>query len=63
WLNPLLRYEGYAPKSLGAQAILPHVDEFRAVHNLESLSELADALSRPLQRRREGVGSWLEMIA
>jgi len=63
WLNPLLRYEGYAPKSLGAQAILPHVDEFRPVHNLESLSDLAEALSRPLGRRREGVGEWLEMIA
>jgi hypothetical protein len=62
WLNPLLRYQGYAPKSQGARAILPHVDEFRPVHNLDSLSELADALSRPIARRGEGVGSWLEMI-
>ena len=38
WLNPLLRYEGFAPKSLGMRAILPHVDEFRPVHNLESLT-------------------------
>ena len=29
WLNPLLRYEGFEPKSLGVRAILPHVDEFR----------------------------------
>lgn len=62
WLNPLLRYAGYAPKSLGAKAIMPHVDEFRPVHNLESLSELADALSRPPDSRQEGVGQWLEMI-
>ena len=47
WLNPLLRYEGFAPKSSGIRAILPHVDEFRPAHNLASLLELADALRRP----------------
>ncbi len=47
WLNPLLRYDGFAPKSLGVRAILPHVDEFRPAHNLDSLVALADALSRP----------------
>jgi uncharacterized protein with von Willebrand factor type A (vWA) domain len=44
WLNPLLRFEGFAPKSLGVRAILPHVDEFRSVHSLNNLRELADAL-------------------
>jgi len=47
WLNPLLRYEGFAPKSMGVRAILPHVDEFRPAHNLDSLLRLADALSQP----------------
>ena len=47
WLNPLLRYEGFEPKSQGIRAILPHVDEFRPVHNLSSLDSLADALSAP----------------
>lgn len=46
WLNPLLRYEGFQPKSLGIRAMLPHVDEFRPVHNLASLRELVAALSR-----------------
>lgn len=45
WLNPLLRYEGFAPKSAGVRAILPHVDDFRPVHNLESLDKLAKALA------------------
>ena len=61
WLNPLLRYEGFAPKSLGMRAILPHVDEFRSVHNLESLAELVAALSRPGPRRpgiAAGTGPW-----
>ena len=44
WLNPLLRYGGYEPKSQGNKAMLPHVDEFRPVHNLESLSGLIEAL-------------------
>ncbi|MEQ9607853.1 MAG: VWA domain-containing protein [Kiloniellaceae bacterium] len=58
WLNPLLRYEGYQPKSLGAKALIPHVDDFRTVHNLESLGDLAAAISRPAARRAEGMTQW-----
>lgn len=47
WLNPLLRYEKFEPKSLGIRAILPYVDEFRPVHNLNALADLAQALSGP----------------
>jgi uncharacterized protein len=47
WLNPLLRWQFYEPKAMGARAILPYVDEFRPVHNLESLADLAEALSKP----------------
>jgi uncharacterized protein len=54
WLNPLLRYEGFQPKSRGVRAMLPHVDDFRTVHNLASLAELAETLSRPAPRREEG---------
>ncbi|HXZ03106.1 MAG TPA: VWA domain-containing protein [Stellaceae bacterium] len=60
WLNPLLRYEGFAPKSLGMKAILPHVDEFRPVHSLESLEELVVALTRPGPRRLEAAAAWRE---
>jgi uncharacterized protein with von Willebrand factor type A (vWA) domain len=54
WLNPLLRWEGFEPKSIGIRTILPHVDEFRPVHNLASLGDLAEALGRPVPRREEG---------
>ncbi len=54
WLNPLLRYAEFEPKSLGVAAILPHVDEFRPVHNIESLSDLAAALATETPRRMEG---------
>jgi hypothetical protein len=60
WLNPLLRYEGFAPKSLGMRAILPHVDEFRPVHNLDSIAELVKALSKPGPRRLEAASAWRE---
>ena len=47
WLNPLLRWEGFAPRARGIRAILPHVDTFRACHNLASLEDLGAALARP----------------
>jgi len=46
WLNPLLRWDGFAPKAAGIRAMLPHVDSFRAGHNVASLMDLAEALSR-----------------
>ncbi len=61
WLNPLLRYEAFAPKSLGMRAILPHVDEFRPVHNLASLKELVNALSRSGERRLEAAAAWRDV--
>jgi len=63
WLNPLLRFEGYEPKAQGAQAMLPHVDDFRTVHNLDSLDALGRALSRPGQRRLEAQHSYRAVIA
>jgi uncharacterized protein with von Willebrand factor type A (vWA) domain len=52
WLNPLLRYGNFAPKARGVRAILPHVDELRPVHNLNSLDQLARALQSPAPARR-----------
>jgi len=51
WLNPLLRWDGFQPKSSGIRAMLPHVDEFRTVHSLDSLRALVDLLSRPVPPR------------
>ncbi|MCY4480458.1 MAG: VWA domain-containing protein, partial [Rhodospirillales bacterium] len=47
WLNPLLRYEGFKPEAGGVRTILPHIDEFRPVHNIASLMDIAAALSEP----------------
>jgi hypothetical protein len=55
WLNPLLRWDGFEAKPTGIRIMLPHVDEFRPMHNLTSLNDLALALSMPAARRQEGV--------
>ncbi len=47
WLNPLLRWAEFAPKAAGIRAMLPHVDSFRAGHNIASLAGLAEALCNP----------------
>ena len=52
WLNPLLRYEAFEPKSAGIRAMLPHVDDFRPVHNLDSLADLVAALGERSPVRR-----------
>ncbi|HQT75359.1 MAG TPA: VWA domain-containing protein [Acidiphilium sp.] len=58
WLNPLLRYDGFAPKSQGARAMLPYVDEFRPVHNLASLRSLVQALSGEAPPRLQAAALW-----
>jgi len=47
WLNPLLRWTGFAPKAAGIRAMLPHVDSFRAGHSIASLQALGAAISDP----------------
>jgi uncharacterized protein len=47
WMNPLLRFDGFSARARGVRAMLPHVDEFRPVHSLESMDELCRALSAP----------------
>lgn len=54
WMNPLLRFDSFQPKARGIRAILPHVDEFLPVHNLQSLQDLSEALGRLDQPRRFG---------
>lgn len=51
WLNPLLRFDGYAPLAQGAQRLHRHADAMLAVHNLSRLEDLAGALSQLLTQR------------
>jgi uncharacterized protein with von Willebrand factor type A (vWA) domain len=45
WLNPLLRFVRFEPRAAGIRAMLPHVDGFLPVHNLESLDQLLEVLA------------------
>lgn len=48
WLNPLLRFEGYAPLARGAAVLHRHAHAMLAVHNLSKLQDLAASLARLL---------------
>jgi hypothetical protein len=50
WLNPLLRFDGFEARARGVKAMLPHVDEFRPVHNLNALSDLCASLDKATTR-------------
>ncbi len=50
WLNPLLRFDGFEARARGVRAMLPHVDEFRAVHNLDALADLCASLDKSTTR-------------
>ena len=57
WLNPLLRYERFEAKPAGVRAMLPYVDRFLPVHNLQSLTQMAKALNEPLREPLRRAGS------
>ena len=46
WLNPLLRFDGYAPLARGAGVLHQRAHGMLAVHNLEKLEDLAASLAR-----------------
>jgi uncharacterized protein len=53
WLNPLLRFDGFEARARGVRAMLPYVDEFRPVHNLNALSDLCAAIGRARSRETD----------
>ncbi|HEY7386350.1 MAG TPA: VWA domain-containing protein [Beijerinckiaceae bacterium] len=58
WLNPLLRFDAFEARAAGIRAMLPHVHDFRPIHNLGSMEELCETLSA--QRPPRGsAAAWL----
>jgi uncharacterized protein len=49
WLNPLMRYEGYAPTARAASVLHEEAHAMLAVHNINSLQALAASLARALK--------------
>src|SRR4051794_33076966 len=62
WLNPLLRFSGFEAKARGIRVMLPHVDELRAIHNLDSMKQLCNALSGAGGRDTDPK-TWLSRVA
>src|SRR5574337_1841884 len=62
WVNPLLRFDGFSAKAQGVRAMLPHVDDFRPIHNLASMADLCKALAGGSNRSRDPK-SWLRQSA
>jgi uncharacterized protein with von Willebrand factor type A (vWA) domain len=60
WLNPLLRFDGFEARARGVRAMLPHVDEFRPVHNLEALSDLCASLAAG-RTRESDPRRWMDL--
>ncbi len=46
WLNPLLRFDGYAPSARGAAELFKAADGMLAVHNVQRLQELAGGIAK-----------------
>jgi len=61
WLNPLLRFEGFEARARGIKAMLPHVDEMRPIHNLESMAGLVAALEH--RGASADPKAWLRQVA
>jgi uncharacterized protein len=62
WLNPLLRFDGFEARARGIKTMLPNVDEFRPIHNLESMAALVGALQHGGQRAGDPK-VWMQKVA
>ena len=67
WLNPLLRFSGFEAKAKGIRTMVPHVDELRPIHNLDSMKQLVQALSATGARAGDPKAwlnkAWLDKVA
>lgn len=59
WVNPLLRYSEFQAKASGVRTMLPHVDEFRPIHNLQSMADLVAALAQEKSLKSSDPRKWL----
>jgi hypothetical protein len=62
WLNPLLRFQAFEARAAGIKAMLPHVDEFRTMHNLRSMGDLVQALGREADAAADPA-AWMRQVA
>jgi hypothetical protein len=58
WLNPLLRFDGFAPKSHSVRTMIQHVDHFLPIHSLQAMTDLTASLAKMQTRRDTKLAEW-----
>ena len=62
WLNPLLRFKDFLPKSISIKRILLNVDAFFPIHSIESMRNLTSLISKNLEKEQSNTFSWQNKI-
>ena len=62
WLNPLLRFKDFLPKSISIKRILLNVDAFLPIHSIESMQNLTSLISKNLEKEHSNTFSWQNKI-
>ena len=58
WLNPLLRFDGFAPKSHSVRTMIQHVDHFLPIHSLQAMTDLTTSLAKMQTQRDAKLADW-----
>lgn len=58
WLNPLLRFDEFSPKSVSIRRILAHVDAFMPIHSIKAMEGLVAELGGIAEGRDSGISIW-----
>ena len=62
WLNPLLRFEDFQPKSISIKRILPNVDAFLPIHSIKSIQNLNFSISKRLVKKHNNSFTWQNKV-
>ena len=62
WLNPLLRFTDFLPKSISIKRILLNVDAFLPIHSIESMQNLTFSISKNLVKEQNDIFGWHNKI-
>ncbi len=58
WLNPLLRFKEFSPKSTSIKQIIANVDAFLPIHSLTSINELVTIIASPKLHNDNHISNW-----
>ena len=62
WLNPLLRFKDFLPKSISIKRILLNVDAFLPIHSVESIQNLTSSIAKNLEKKNGDIYKWHNKI-